>query len=63
MYALVMFVCYLDGGCADIVVDVLRDEPQCLAVMKEQNLRHAGCFPVEDFIDGFWLPASEYAPL
>jgi len=63
MYALVMFVCYLDGGCTDIVVDVLRDEPQCLVVMKEQNLRHAGCFPVEDFIDGFWLPASEYAPL
>ncbi len=46
MYALVMFVCYLDGGCADIVVDVLRDEHQCLVAMKEQRLRHAGCFPI-----------------
>lgn len=63
MYALVMFVCYLDSGCADIVVDVLRDERQCLISMKEQNLRHAGCFPFEDFIDGFWLPANEYAPM
>lgn len=43
MYALVMFVCYLDGGCSEMVVDILRDEPQCLVAMKEQNLRHAGC--------------------
>ncbi|AML58096.1 YebW family protein [Serratia rubidaea] len=61
MYALVMFVCYLDGGCTEIMVDILRDEQQCLVAMQEQNLRHAGCYPVEDFIDGFWLPASEYA--
>jgi hypothetical protein len=39
----------------------LRDEPQCLVAMKEQNLRHAGCYPMEEFIDGFWLPASEYS--
>ncbi|OJH83862.1 YebW family protein [Serratia marcescens] len=58
MYALVMFVCYLDGGCSEMVVDILRDEPQCLVAMKEQNLRHAGCYPMEEFIDGFWLPAS-----
>ncbi|CSS95465.1 Protein of uncharacterised function (DUF1482) [Shigella sonnei] len=32
MFALVLFVCYLDGG----------------------------CFPIEDFIDGFWRPAQEY---
>ncbi|MCR2752475.1 YebW family protein, partial [Salmonella enterica] len=25
------------------------------------NLRHAGCYPMEEFIDGFWLPASEYS--
>ncbi|WP_306470777.1 DUF1482 family protein, partial [Escherichia coli] len=24
MYALVMFVCYLDGGCSEMVVDILR---------------------------------------
>ncbi|WP_337263022.1 MULTISPECIES: YebW family protein [unclassified Serratia (in: enterobacteria)] len=59
MYALMMFVCYLDGGCADIVVDVLRDEQQCLLVMKEQRLRHAGCYPIEDVIDGLWLPADQ----
>ncbi|WP_152929734.1 DUF1482 family protein, partial [Serratia sp. 506_PEND] len=23
--------------------------------------RHAGCYPMEEFIDGFWLPASEYS--
>lgn len=61
MYALVIFVCYLDGGCSEIVVDMLRDLPQCLVAIKEQNLRHAGCYPMEDFIDGFWLPASEYS--
>ncbi|MDU1084274.1 MAG: DUF1482 family protein, partial [Leclercia adecarboxylata] len=22
-----------------------------------------GCYPVEDFIDGFWRPAQEYADL
>ncbi|HIB5474650.1 TPA: DUF1482 family protein, partial [Klebsiella pneumoniae] len=20
-----------------------------------------GCYPIEDFIDGFWQPASEYS--
>ena len=59
MYALVMFVCYLDGGCSEMVVDILRDEPQCLIAMKEQNLRHAGCYPMEEFIDGFgYRPAN-----
>lgn len=58
MYALVIFVCYLDGGCSEIMVDMLRDLPQCMAVMKEQNLRHAGCYPMKDSTDGFWLPAS-----
>ncbi|EOA3870806.1 DUF1482 family protein, partial [Salmonella enterica] len=23
--------------------------------------RHGGCFPVEDFIDGFWRPAQQYS--
>ncbi|MGQ7191019.1 DUF1482 family protein, partial [Escherichia sp. HC-CC] len=26
MFALVLFVCYLDGGCEDIVVDVYNTE-------------------------------------
>ncbi|VTO24455.1 secreted protein [Klebsiella variicola] len=26
MFALVLFICYLDGGCEDIVVDVYREE-------------------------------------
>lgn len=30
MFALVLFVCYLDGGCEDIVVDVYNTEQQCL---------------------------------
>ncbi len=30
MFALVLFICYLDGGCEDIVVDVYREETQCL---------------------------------
>ncbi|MNH46217.1 hypothetical protein D3C79_1089000 [compost metagenome] len=62
MYALVIFVCYLEGGCSEIVVDVTRTEQQCLNAMKEQRLRHAGCYPIDDFIGNFWLPASEYAP-
>ncbi|HCR5848034.1 TPA: DUF1482 family protein, partial [Shigella flexneri] len=28
MFALVLFVCYLDGGCEDIVVDVYNTEQQ-----------------------------------
>ena len=28
MFALVLFICYLDGGCEDIVVDVYREETQ-----------------------------------
>ncbi|EPF7112307.1 DUF1482 family protein, partial [Shigella flexneri] len=23
-------------------------------------IRHGSCFPIEDFIDGFWQPAQEY---
>ena len=61
MFALVLFICYLDGGCEDIVVDVYREETQCLVAMEDQRIRHGGCYPIEDFIDGFWQPASEYS--
>ena len=52
MFALVLFICYLDGGCEDM---------QCLVAMEDQRIRHGGCYPIEDFIDGFWQPASEYS--
>jgi hypothetical protein len=29
--------------------------------MEVQRLRYGGCYPVEDFIDGFWRPAQEYS--
>jgi len=45
------------------VVDVYNTEPQCERAMDVQRLRHGGCFPVEDFIDGFWRPAQEYSDL
>lgn len=61
MFALVLFVCYLDAGCEDIVVDVYNTEQQCLYSMDDQRIRHGGCFPVEDFIDGFWRPAQDYS--
>ena len=61
MFALVLFICYLDGGCEDIVVDVYREETQCLVAMEDQRIRHGGCYPIEVFIDGFWQPASEYS--
>ncbi|STT07442.1 secreted protein [Klebsiella michiganensis] len=51
MFALVLFICYLDGGCEDIVVDVYDNERQCTTAMDDQRIRHGGCFPVEDFID------------
>ena len=35
MFALVLFVCYLDGGCEDIVVDVYNTEQQA-EVLKEK---------------------------
>ncbi|RLP16989.1 DUF1482 family protein [Raoultella ornithinolytica] len=61
MFALVLFICYLDGGCEDIVVDVYDNERRCLVAMNDQRIRQGGCFQVEDFIDGFWQPASEYS--
>lgn len=61
MFALVLFVCYLDGGCEDIVVDVYDTEQQCLYYMDDQRIRQGGCFPVEDFIDSFWAPAQQYS--
>lgn len=61
MFALVLFICYLDGGCDDLVIDVFNTEQQCMRALNEQRLRHGGCFPVEDFIDSFWRPAQEYS--
>lgn len=61
MYALVLFICYLEGGCEELVVEVYNSQTQCLHAMKDQRLRHGGCYPVEEFIDGFWLPASQYS--
>ncbi|VTP69400.1 Protein of uncharacterised function (DUF1482) [Leclercia adecarboxylata] len=37
MYALVLFICYLDAGCEDLVVDVYRTEIQCEASMDDQR--------------------------
>ena len=56
-------VVYLLSGwrLRDIVVDVYREETQCLVAMEDQRIRHGGCYPIEDFIDGFWQPASEYS--
>lgn len=54
------FLFATDGGCEDIVVDVYNTEQQCLYSMSDQRIRHGGCFPIEDFIDGFWRPAQEY---
>jgi len=31
--------------------------------MDDQRIRHGGGYPVEEFIDGFWRPAQEYADL
>ncbi|ECJ1540043.1 DUF1482 family protein [Salmonella enterica subsp. enterica serovar Bareilly] len=39
MFALVLFVCYLDGGCEDIVVDIYDTEQQCLYSMASGGLR------------------------
>lgn len=61
MFALVIFVCYLQGGCDDFVVDVLKTEEQCLSVMKEQRIRRGGCYPLESIRDNFWQPAIEYS--
>ncbi|HBC82933.1 MAG TPA: hypothetical protein DC012_13475, partial [Escherichia sp.] len=48
MVALVLFICYLDGGCDDIVIDVYNTEQQCLVSMEEQRIRHGGCATVEE---------------
>ncbi|ATA24162.1 hypothetical protein BIY26_01165 [Brenneria goodwinii] len=61
MFALVIFVCYLGNGCDELVIGAYNTEHQCLKAMAEQRLRRAGCYPIEEFIDGFWLPAREYA--
>ena len=63
MYALVLLICYLDGGCEDIMLGVYDDEPACIVARDEQRLRHAGCYPVEDVIDGSWTPACQYSDL
>ncbi|QUJ06478.1 DUF1482 family protein [Salmonella enterica subsp. enterica] len=37
-----------------MVVDIYDVEQQCLySDGRSTDLRHGGCFPVEDFIDGF----------
>ncbi|WP_413738684.1 YebW family protein [Sodalis sp. RH21] len=61
MYALVVFICYLGQDCEDLLIGAYSNETQCLSAMTEQRLRYGGCYPIEQFIDGFWLPAHEYA--
>lgn len=60
MFALVLFICYLNGGCEEKVIDVYNDEPQCLRAMDSQRIRHGGCYPLDDFIEGSWIPAQQY---
>ncbi|WP_114193497.1 YebW family protein [Edaphovirga cremea] len=61
MYALVLSICYLGGSCDELIIDAFHTELQCLAAMDEQRLRHAACYPIEDFIDSYWTPAHENA--
>ncbi|WP_410015311.1 YebW family protein [Sodalis sp. C49] len=61
MYALMIFICYLGQDCEEVFIGAYRSETQCLSIMREQRLRYGGCYPIERFIDGIWLPASEYA--
>lgn len=59
MYALVLFICYLGQNCEELLIGAYSSEAQCLIAMSEQHLRYGGCYPIEDFMDGFWLPAQE----
>lgn len=63
MYALVIFICYLGNGCENLVIDAYNTQAQCLRAVEEQRLRRAGCVPIEDFIDGYWIPAHQQADL
>lgn len=61
MFALVLFVCYLDGGCEDIVVDVYNLQGTAVSLFYERSTDPPWRLnPIEDFIDGFWRPAQEY---
>lgn len=60
MFALVLIICYLHGGCEDNVIAIFHTRQECQASMAEQRIRHGGCYPVEHFIDNFWNPAHEY---
>lgn len=60
MFALVIYVCYLQGGCEDYVIDVLKTEQQCLAAMDEQHIRRGGCYPYEEVGSPFWIPAYQH---
>jgi hypothetical protein len=61
MFALVLTICYLGGGCDDLAIDAFDTQQQCMVAMRQEGLRHAGCYPLEDFIDGYYLPARENA--
>lgn len=45
MFTLVLFVCYLDGGCEDIVVVVYKTEQQCLISMDDHVFVTEGVYP------------------
>ncbi|ACS85867.1 MULTISPECIES: YdfD/YebW family protein [Musicola] len=63
MFALVIFVCYLGGGCENLVAGAYDSEAQCLSAMDEQRIRNGGCFPIEDFTHDLWQPAREHSDL
>ncbi len=45
MFALVLFVAIWMAAARFIVVDVYREETQCLVAMEDQRIRHGGCYP------------------
>lgn len=61
MYALVIFICYLGQGCENLMIDAYKNQAQCLRAMDEQGLRRAGCLPIEDVVDSYWIPAEQQA--
>ena len=62
MYSLILFICYLHGGCEALPIETFRSEQQCLNAMDQEGIRNGGCYPWQGAKNGQY-PAHQQSDI
>lgn len=50
LFALVVTICPIHDGCADVIYDIFNSKSECEAIIYEKRIFNGGCYEVEAII-------------